>query len=285
MARAPGAGSPAVGRVGRVDLAALLGRRGWMTSIGFAVVCMWALTAVTWPVLVPYGPNDLHLTETFAPPSPRHWFGTDNLGRDVFIRVLAGSRSVLLVATAATVLGVALGTATGLVAGFYRGWVEELIMRLTDTFMALPLIVIALLVLTVFGPSKLNVILAVAVVFAPYNARVTRAAVLTLRDRDFIAAARLRGESGAYIMVVEILPNMAGTIIVESTIRLGYAIFTVATLSFLGVGIQPPTPDWGLMVAEGRQFYRVAPSMVLFPSLAIGSLVVAINFLAEGLKG
>ncbi len=157
-------------------------------------------------------------------------------------------------------------------------------MRLMDTFMALPLIVIALLVLTVLGPSKLNVVLAVAVVFAPYNARVTRSAVLTLRDRDFIAAARLRGESGAYILFVEILPNMIGTIIVESTVRLGYAIFTVATLSFLGVGIQPPTPDWGLMVAEGRQFYRVAPWIVLFPSLSIGSLVVAINFLAEGLK-
>jgi peptide/nickel transport system permease protein len=253
-----------------------------MISLGILLV--WALAAIAWPLLVPYGPNDQQLFERFASPSSAHWLGTDDFGRDVFSRVLAGSRTVLFVALVATVVGVAVGTTIGLIAGFYRGWMEELVMRAMDLLMAFPLIVLALLVLAVLGPSKTNVILVVALVFAPYNARVIRSAVLSQRDRDFVQAARLRGESGLYIMFVEILPNITGSIIVEFTIRLALAIFTVATLSFLGLGIQPPTPDWGLMVAEGRQYYRIAPWVVAFPSLAIASLVIAINLFAEGLK-
>ncbi len=191
---------------------------------------------------------------------------------------------MLLVATSAAVLGVAIGTAIGLMAAYYRGWADELLMRGMDIMMAFPLIVIALLVIAVLGSSSLNVVIVVALAFAPYNARVTRAAVLAERDKDFIAAARLRGEGGPYIMLVEILPNIAETIVVELTVRLALAIFTVATLSFLGMGIQPPTPDWGLMIAEGRQFYRIAPWMVLCPALAIASLVIAINLFAEGFK-
>lgn len=157
-------------------------------------------------------------------------------------------------------------------------------MRLMDILMAFPLIVIALLAIALLGPSQLNVILVVAFAFAPYNARVVRAAALALRRKEFVAAARLRGEGALYIMIVEMLPNMSGTIVVEFTVRLALAIFTVATLSFLGLGIQPPTPDWGLMIAEGRQYYRIAPWIVLFPALAIASLVIAVNLVAEGLK-
>jgi peptide/nickel transport system permease protein len=250
---------------------------------GLAILVFWGVAAVVWPAIVPYGPTDFHLIAKFSSPSPAHWLGTDNFGRDVLSRILAGSSSVLFVSTSAAALGVAVGTALGLTAAFYGGPVEEILMRLMDILMAFPLIVIALLVIAVLGPSQTNVILVVALAFAPYNARVVRAAGLNQRAKDFVAAARLRGESGPYIILTEILPNISGTILVELTVRLALAIFTVATLSFLGLGIQPPTPDWGLMIAEGRQYYRIAPWIVLFPSLAIASLVIAINLVAEGL--
>jgi peptide/nickel transport system permease protein len=252
--------------------------------LGLLIVLAWIVGAAAWPLLAPHDPSAINLSASFSSPSLHHLFGTDDLGRDVFSRVLAGSRSVLLIATVATFLGVALGTTLGLVVGYYRGIMEELLMRTMDIVMAFPLIVVSLLVLAVLGPSKLNIILIVAIVFAPYNARVIRSAVLTERERDFIAAARMRGEAPFYVMFVEILPNIVGTIVVELTIRLALAIFTVATLSFLGLGIQPPTPDWGLMISQARQFYRIAPWMVLFPSLAIASLVIAINLIAEGLR-
>jgi peptide/nickel transport system permease protein len=250
---------------------------------GVAILLGWVVAAIAWPAIAPYGPTDFHLLAKLAGPSAEHWLGTDNFGRDVLSRILAGSRSVLIVATSATLIGVLLGTLLGLAAAYRGGWVDEGLMRIMDVFMAFPLIVIALLVIAVLGPSRLNVILVVAIVFVPYNARVVRSAALVQRDKDFVAAARLRGEGALYIMLVEILPNIAGTITVELTVRLALAIFTVATLSFLGLGIQPPTPDWGLMIAEGKQFYRIAPWIVLFPSLAIASLVVAINLVAEGL--
>jgi len=252
--------------------------------IGLLVLVFWILAALLWPALVPYGPTDFQLLAKFSSPSAAHWLGADNFGRDVLSRVLAGSRTVLLVSTSATILGVLIGTALGLIAAFYGGWLEEALMRLMDILMAFPLIVIALLVIAVLGPSQINVILVVALTFAPYNARVIRAAALDQRSKDFVAAARLRGEGDAYIMVMEILPNIWGTIVVELTVRLALTIFTVATLSFLGLGIQPPTPDWGLMIAEGRQYYRIAPWIVLAPSLAIASLVIAINLVAEGLN-
>ena len=251
--------------------------------IGVAILLGWVVAAAAWPLIAPYGPTDFHLLAKLAGPSAEHWLGTDNFGRDVLSRVLAGSRSVLVVAASATLVGVLIGTLLGLAAAYRGGWVDEGLMRIMDVFMAFPLIVIALLVIALLGPSKLNVILVVAIVFVPYNARVVRSAALVQRDKDFVAAARLRGEGALYIMLVEILPNIAGTITVELTVRLALAIFTVATLSFLGLGIQPPTPDWGLMIAEGKQFYRIAPWIVLFPSLAIASLVVAINLVAEGL--
>jgi peptide/nickel transport system permease protein len=252
--------------------------------VGFIVFSAWIAVAASWPLLVPYDPNAIDLPASFSSPSATHWFGTDDLGRDVFSRVLAGSRSVVLVATVATVLGVAVGTTLGIVAGYSGGVIDEALMRVVDVAMAFPIVLLSLLVIAVLGPSKLNVILVVAFVFVPFNARVTRSAVLTERNRDYVSAARMRGETRRYIMFAEIFPNITGTIVVELTIRLAFAIFTVATLSFLGLGIQPPTPDWGLMIAQGRQFYSLAPWIVLFPSIAIASLAIAVNLIAEGLR-
>ena len=252
--------------------------------VGAAILLFWILDALLWRVVVPQEPTAVNPLETLKGPSGAHWFGTDDLGRDVFSRVLAGAQSVLTVAPAATALGLTGGIVVGLVTGYNRGIVDVVAMRLVDAALAFPLIIIAVLVLSVLGKSALNVVIVIGIVFTPLVARTVRSAVLTEREQEYVAAAKLRGESGAYIMLAEILPNITGPIAVEATIRLGYAIFTSATLSFLGLGLQPPSPDWGLQVANGRAFLQIAPWIVLYPALALATLVVAVNLVADGLK-
>lgn len=258
-------------------------RRNPAAMIGLAILVWWMIAAVLGTRLAPADPLQMDLAKRFLPPSAAHLFGTDDFGRDVLSRVLVGSRSILIVAGSGALIGVAVGTSLGLIAAYYRAS-GGVLMRVLDFVMVFPLIVVALVILAVLGPSKLNVVLVVAIGVAPYNARVVRAAALPVCDREFIAAARLRGESGFYTLFFEILPNIAGTVLVELAVRLALAVFAVATLSFLGLGIQPPTPDWGLMIASGRQFIRVAPWIVAFPVLAIASLVVAVTFLGRGLE-
>jgi peptide/nickel transport system permease protein len=252
--------------------------------VGAVIVVFWILDAMLWWVVVPQDPHAVNPADTLSGPSRDHLFGTDDLGRDVFSRVLAGATSVLTVAVAATVLGILGGLVIGLVTGYYRGVVDNVVMRLVEAALAFPLIIFAVLVLAVLGRSVLNVIVVIGIVFAPLVSRTVRSAVLVEREREYVAAAKLRGESGIYVMAAEILPNITGPIAVEATVRLGYAIFTVSTLSFLGLGLQPPSPDWGLAVANGRAFLQIAPWMVLFPALALATLVVAVNLVADGLK-
>ncbi len=252
--------------------------------VGAAILIFWVLDAIFWRVITPHDPQALSPGGTLKAPSGAHWFGTDNLGRDVFSRVLAGSQTVLVIAPAATLLGIIGGTAVGLVTGFYRGWVDDVVSRVVDAFLAFPLIVMAVLVLASLGRSTQNVILVIGVIFTPIIARTVRSAVLVEREREYVAAARLRGERGVRIMVWEILPNITGPILVEATVRLGYAIFTAATLSFLGLGLQPPSPDWGLAIANGRAYLQVAWWMVLYPAGALATLVVGVNLVADGLR-
>jgi len=273
-----------LGRRGRAALfgRALLGSKAFL--VGAVIVVWWIFDAIFWRLFVPYEPTAVDPGATLAGPSRSHLFGTDDLGRDVFSRVLAGATSVLTVAPAATALGIAGGITVGLVTGYYRGIVDNVLMRLVDAALAFPLIIIAVLVLSVLGQSTWNVVVVIGIVFTPLVARTVRSAVLAEREHEYVAAAKLRGESGLYIMFAEILPNISGPIAVEATVRLGYAIFTAATLSFLGLGLQPPSPDWGLSVASGLAFLQIAPWMVLFPALALATLVVAVNLVADGLK-
>ena len=252
--------------------------------VGAGVVGFWVLDALLWRVIVPQDPQAITASETLKAPSTAHWFGTDNVGRDVFSRVLAGAAAVLTVAPLATLLGVTGGIAVGLVAGYYRGIVDDVVSRLIDALLSFPLIIIAVIVLGSRGRDTRNVILVIAVIFIPIVGRTVRSAVLVEREREYVAAARLRGERGPYIMVAEILPNITGPILVETTIRLGYAIFTAATLSFFGLGLQPPSPDWGLTIASQRAFLQVAWWTVVFPALALATLVVGVNLLADGLR-
>jgi peptide/nickel transport system permease protein len=243
------------------------------------VLLFWIVDAVAWRSFVPHDPQAVSPGETLQAPSAEHWFGTDDLGRDVFSRVLAGASSVLTVAPAAALLAVAAGVAVGLVAGYLGGATDEISMRLVDALLAFPLVVGAVLVLAVTGVSPLHLVIVIAIVLAPLTARTVRAAVRSERGREYVEAARLRGDSGPYIMVAEVLPNVSALVVAEAA-----AIFAAATLSFLGLGIEQPSPDWGLSVALGRVFLQTAPWIVLFPALALATLVVATTAVADGLR-
>jgi peptide/nickel transport system permease protein len=251
--------------------------------VGMGILLFWILSALTWRWVV-QSPQAVDTSATLASPSGSHWFGTDNLGRDVFARVIAGAAPVLTVAPLATLLGLFGGIAVGLVAGYYRGWIDDVFGRIVDALLAFPLIIMAVLVLASLGRETRNVILVIGIIFTPLIARTVRSAVLVEREREYVAAAKLRGERGPRIMVVEILPNITGPILVEGTIRLGYAIFAATTLAFLGLGIQDPSPDWGLAIANGRAYLQVAWWMVLFPAAALATLVVGVNLVADGLR-
>jgi peptide/nickel transport system permease protein len=251
--------------------------------IGSAILLFWIFCALFGQAVAPRDPFATDPLNRLQPPNSDFWFGTDRLGRDVFARVLTGARDILIVAPLATLLGTALGTALGLMTGYFRGIVDDVIMRVMDAFLAIPLVILALLALVALGPSNVTVIVVIGIVFTPLVARTVRAAVLSERQLEYVQAARLRNERAPYIMFAEILPNVLPPVIVEFTVRLGYAVFTIASLSFLGFGIQPPAPDWGLQIYENYGF--ITGNIwwpVLFPALAIASLVVAVNLIADG---
>ncbi len=253
--------------------------------LGAAVVLFWIVCALVGPRLVPYSPYADDLANTLAHPSPAHWFGTDQIGRDIFSRIIAGARPILSIAPAATLIATLAGTGLGLAGGYAGGLADTLINRAIEVILALPLIVVALLVLVALGPSLINVTAVIAIIFTPLIARTVRSAVRAEIALDYVSAAQLRDERAAYIMFGEILPNVLPLIIVEITVRLGYAIFTVASLSFLGFGMQPPSPDWGLSIAEnyglivGGYWWTVA-----FAAGATASLVISVNLIAESLQ-
>jgi peptide/nickel transport system permease protein len=252
--------------------------------VGALVVLFWIFWALVNSRLTPYDPL-AQSNDFLAPPSGKYWFGTDSLGRDVFSRVLAGATSVLKIAPLAMLLGIVGGTVFGLITGYFRGLVDDTISRIVDAVLALPLIVIAVTAIVALGPSTVTLICVIGVVFTPLVTRTVRAAVLAERELDYVRAARLRGERAPYVMFVEILPNVMGPIVVESTVRLGYAIFAVAGLTFLGFGVQPPSPDWSLQISQNYTLLAGGSYWwtVLFPALAIASLVVAVNLIADGL--
>ena len=253
--------------------------------VGTPILLFWIICAVFGRSFLPYDPLAQDLLSTNQAPSGAHWFGTDSLGRDVMSRVVAGSREILIVAPSAALLGVLLGTVVGLVQGYYRGLVDMITGRVVEAFLALPLVIVAFLAIVALGPSLLTLIMVIAVVFGVLSSRTVRAAALAERDLDYVTAAHLRGESGVHVMFVEMLPNVMGPVVVEFTVRLGYAVFTVATLSFLGFGVRPPTPDWGADIAANYQFLASGFWWeTLFAALAIASLVAAINFIGDAIE-
>jgi peptide/nickel transport system permease protein len=284
----PGAGGPVVivAAPQRVDTARwrlLLSRPTF--GVGAAIILFWVVCAIFGKSFAPYNPLAQNLLANNAGPSGAHWFGTDQLGRDVLSRVIVGARVILIVTPLATILGTVLGTALGLVMGYFGGATDLIVGRLIEAVLALPFVIIAFLFVVAVGSSTGALIVIIGFVFTPLIARTVRAAVLAERHLDYLSSARLLGESRTRIMFGEILPNIMPTILVEFTVRLGYAVFAVATLSFLGFGVQPPTPDWGSDIAANYSGLLAGYWwQVLFPALAIASLVTAVNLITDSIE-
>ncbi len=266
--------------------------------IGLIIVVFWVVVAICAPRLSPYSPTFQDYKAPNAAPSAAHRLGTDNRGRDIWSRLIYGARVVLVIlpigehfwlpvgtAIWGVLLGLLVGSTLGLMGGYLGGWIDEVVMRLLDAMMAFPVILLYMIIIAAVGASATNVVLAIAIVGTPGIARLVRSLALDIRTRDYIRAAELRGENPFYIMFIEILPNARGPIIIDAMLRVGYAIFAMGTLGFLGLGLPPPSPDWGSMVAAGRRFILAgSPWAALWPSVAIASLVVGLNLLADGLR-
>ncbi len=254
------------------------------SALGTTVVALFLTLALIGPWLTPYGATEQNFSERSQGPSFRHFFGTDHLGRDVFSRVVAGDRDIFLLAGSGTLIAVLVGTAVGLGAAYRGGWAEELTFRFFDTLLAIPALLLALLLLGSLGPSRFSVLAVIAVAYTPIVARVVRSVVLRTKTRDYVLAARMQGERTLFILSREILPSVLPSLAVEAALRFSYAIFLIASLGFLGVGVQPPRPDWGLMVNEARDFVYLTPWALTFPAVAISLLVIGVNLFADGLK-
>jgi len=265
--------------------------------IGFAIVAFHLFLAVFGPLLAPYSPTDFtseNLKTRLTGPSIEHLLGTDGFGRDVLSRVVSGARSIIWISFIGTALGITLGTIVGMTSGYIGGKTDQVIMRGVDVFLAFPGLLLALLVINLgvqrigidLWPSKEAwlVIITIGIAFMPANSRVIRSAALAIKPLEFVQSARLRGESSFYIIFREVLPNIIPVVAVEASIRVSFALLLTAGLGFLGLGVQPPTPDWGLMVSENREFLSIAPWAALAPAMAMASLVVGVNLLTDGVR-
>ncbi|CAN7184964.1 ABC transporter permease [Bosea sp. LjRoot237] len=253
-------------------------------ALGLLIVGLILLVVLVGPSFAPNDPEKMAPLMRYKPPSAQFWLGTDQYGRDILSRLLHGARATVLLAVLATALGTLVGAVVGTVSAFLGGRSDEAIMRTVDAIMSIPSLLLALLIVNLLGKSSLNALLAIALAFAPGMARVTRSVALAVRKQDYVSAAVARGESAAFIVGREMLPNVVAPIIVEMTIRVAFAVMLFATLSFLGLGAQPPASEWGLMVSEARRFMHLSAWMILWPSLAIALVAIGFNLLGDGLR-
>ncbi|MBW1961833.1 MAG: ABC transporter permease [Deltaproteobacteria bacterium] len=259
-------------------------RRNIFGLTGTVIFLFFLLMAAVGHVVAPYGYQEQNIAGRLKPPGPAHYFGTDQFGRDIFSRILAGSRGIFLLGGTGTLLAAVIGTTIGLLSGYYGGLWDELLMRFLDILLSFPPLLLALVLLATVGSSSINLIMVVTVLYVPMLARVTRSMVLDLKTKEFVEAARTRGERNSYILFREILPNALAPLLVEISMRFSYSIFLVASLGFLGLGVQPPSPDWGLQINEARAYFSTAPWMLLFPAGAISLLVISTNLMSDGLR-
>ena len=259
-------------------------RRNPIALFGLALLVLLVLAAVFAGAIAPYSPTEISARDALQPPSWDHVMGTDNLGRDIFSRVLYGARISLRVGLISVGVGAVIGGLAGLISGYYRGWVDVVIMRLADVMLAFPRLLLALLISFVLGPSLTNVMIAVGVAAVPEYARLTRGSVLSARENLYVDAAHVVGCPDRIIMLRHVLPNVFAPLLVVATLGIAWAMLAAASLSFLGMGAQPPTPEWGAMLSDGRNFLRRAWWIVTFPGLAIMVTVLVINVVGDGLR-
>jgi ABC-type dipeptide/oligopeptide/nickel transport system permease subunit len=263
-------------------------RESWIGMAGAFLVLFWVIVAIFAPLISPFEPNTT--IQPFAMPGMTaasggtFWLGTDHLGRDILSRIIWGSRTVLFYAPLATLCAYTVGILMGLVAGYRGGLIDDILSRISDIILSFPVLVLYIIVIATIGASGFNIVIAITFASAPGIMRIVRGLVLDLRNRDYVAAAQTRGETEWRIMLIEILPNARGPLIVDACLRLGYVIIMIGILGFLGLGLPPPDPDWGGMVNETRQMAMAFPHMTLFPCIAISSLILGFNLLADGLR-
>ena len=259
-----------------------------LAMFGTALMTVFILMAVLAPLIAPYDPLQQDLAGKFAPPSRAHLFGQDELGRDILSRVIYGARVSLTAGLAAVALATGVGTVIGLVAGYFGRWSDSVLMRLMDVLLAFPSILLAIVVVSILGPSLPNAMLAVGIVFVPQMARVVRSAVISVRERDYIEAERALGAGNAQIVFSGVLPNSMAPLIVQATLTLATAILDIAYLSFLGLGARAPTPEWGAMLTDafrsGFGVFVTGQHAIIFPGIAIALCVLSVNFIGDGLR-
>jgi len=255
-----------------------------LALVGAIFFFFFFLMALIGPQVAPYAFDAQAIADRLQGPSWAHWCGTDQYGRDVFSRIIVGARSVFFLGGTGTLIAAFFGLMLGLSSGYYGGIYDEIAMRACDIVMSFPSLLLALVFISLSGPSTFNLVMIVAILYIPIMARVVRSMALEIKSRAFVEAARIRGESDAYIMFVEIMPNTLPPVFVEMSMRFSYAIFLVASLGFLGLGVQPPSPDWGMQINEARSFLSGAPWVLLFPAGAIAVLVVSTSLLSDGIR-
>lgn len=255
--------------------------------LGACMLMFWIFAALFAGLLAPHPPNQMvmpaMLPGASSPDGGVFWLGTDHLGRDILSRILYGAQTVLLIAPSATLLSYTIAVPMGLLAGYRGGWIDTVLSSITNVILSFPVLILYILIITTIGASVINIFFSVVFASLPGIMRIVRGLAIDIRTRDYIAAAKTRGESTWWVIFVEILPNARGPLIVDFCLRVGYVTIAIGVLGFLGLGIPPPTPDWGSMVNEARQMALTYPHMALFPCLAISSLVLALNLLADGL--
>lgn len=253
-------------------------------AAGLVLIGAVALVTVFGPALAPFDPETFHYGNRFEGPGAMFLLGTDQFGRDIFSRLLYGARSTVVFAIAATMLGTLIGAVVGTASAFIGGLVDEVVMRVVDAVMSIPNLLFALLIVTALGASDVNAFVAIGIAFGPGMARIARSTALTVRRQDYVNAAVARGEGAGFIILREMLPNVMAPVVVEMTIRIAFAIMLLATLSFLGLGAQPPSSEWGLMVAEARSYLFRNPWMIIAPGVAIATVAIGFNLLGDGLR-
>jgi peptide/nickel transport system permease protein len=260
------------------------GRRGAAFSAGAIITTLFLLMALVAIVWTPYDPRALSIVDKLQPPSGRHWFGTDQLGRDILSMIMAGAKNTVGVALLSVVIGLACGVPLGLIAAAERGPVDEILMRSNDLVFAFPSLLLAILITAVLGPGAVNAIIAIGIFNIPVFARVMRGGALTLWTRDYTLAARVAGKGRLRISLEHILPNLAGLLLVQGTIQFSLGVIAEAGLSYVGLGAQPPTPSWGRMLNDAQSLTALDPALALFPGLAVALLVLGLNLLGDGLR-
>ncbi|QBJ07787.1 ABC transporter permease [Rahnella aquatilis] len=253
-------------------------------AVGLFILVVAALMVCGGAHIAPYDPESISILARYKAPSAEHWFGTDQLGRDIFSRVMVGARATIVLSLLATLMSMVTGAVIGTASAYLGGKTDEAIMRTMDAVMSIPSLLFALLIVSTLGQSSFNAVLAITIAFVPGMVRIARCVSLAARQQDYVSAAIARGEATHYIILREMLPNIVAPIIVEATIRVAFAIMLFATLSFLGLGAQPPEPEWGLMVSEARAYFFNAPWMMLIPGVAIALVAIGFNLLGDGLR-